>query len=402
MASYKYDVCMLLQHSFRNDSRVLREARSLANHGFDVLLIALKDPDEEAVENVSGFTIQRIPLWSRRIQGPWALGFKLVEFLVRFGLSAINSRARVYHAHHPISLFPGALAATIRRSKLVYDCHELAIAIPGDGPLKRRFVRLYERAFLRFVDRVIMSDGASRADAFRKAHRYHRPIEYIYNCPVEVDVSRDIKDIRTALKIGTPDRLVVYTGDVGPFRGLNVAITSMAYWPKNAHFVMVGTSSEDFQNQLMQLAAAQQVRHRVHFWGPVPPDDLALWVADADVALVLIQNVGLSYYYSTPTKMFEAIMARVPQVSSDFPEIRRVILGNDIGPVGRLVDPSDHEEIGQTVRELLTDETLRNSYAKNADALARTICNWESQERVLISLYNRMLGVSCPSAFPDN
>ena len=117
----------------------------------------------------------------------------------------------------------GVIAARISNAKLVYDCHELAIAMPRDGQLKRRLIKFYEGILLRFVDIVIMSDGASRANAFRQAHHYDKPIEYIYNCPVEVNVPRDKKDIRDELEIGSTNPIVVYTGMVGLSRGLDVA-----------------------------------------------------------------------------------------------------------------------------------------------------------------------------------
>ena len=95
-------------------------------------------------------------------------------------------------------------------------------------------------------------------------------------------------------------------------------------------------------------------------------------------------------------------MARVPQVSSNFPEFRRVVLDNGIGPVGRLVDPADREEIGKTIREVLTDEILSNSYRKNADALAFNVYNWQSQEYLFVSLYNEMLGDSYHNTFSND
>jgi glycosyltransferase involved in cell wall biosynthesis len=315
----------------------------------------------------------------------------VLEFSVKVGLESIRSRAKVFHVHHPAILLVGVICARISNAKLVYDCHELAIAMPRDGQLKRRLIKFYEGILLRFVDIVIMSDGASRANAFRQAHHYDKPIEYIYNCPVEVNVPRDKKDVRDELEIDSTNPIVVYTGMVGLSRGLDVAISSMAYWPQDTHFVMIGTFNADYHNLLIQQAESQQVRHRVHFFGPVPPDDVALWAAGADVALVLIQNAGLSYYYSAPTKMFESIMAGVPQVSSNFPEFSRVILENGVGPVGTLVNPSDAPSIGKAVSELITNKSLQNCFRENANTLASTMYNWEKQERVLISMYQRIL-----------
>ena len=109
--------------------------------------------------------------------------------------------------------------------------------------------------------------------------------------------------------------------------------------------------------------------------------------------MILIQNVSLSYYYSAPTKMFEMIMGRVPQVASDFPEIRRVVVDNPVGPVGKVVDPSDPQTVGKAVRQLIEDEALHHVYKTNADVLARTVYNWEAQEKTLLGIYNVVAGL---------
>ena len=81
-------------------------------------------------------------------------------------------------------------------------------------------------------------------------------------------------------------------------------------------------------------------------------------------------------------------MAGIPQVSSNFPEIRRVVLENDIGPVGKLIDPSDEEEIGTTISSLLANKSEFVKYQENADILARKVCKWEIEEKKLLLLYN--------------
>lgn len=383
---------MLVENSFRNDARVLKEARSLAASGMAVVLLARHEPGVTPQrERIGGFCVQRIALWSERLRGRWTFPLRVFEFLARFTLWALRDRARVYHAHHLTTLLPAAVAAKIYGASVVYDCHELAIALPGDSPMKRRLVRWYEGLLLRMVDRVIMSDGASRARVFRDAHRYSKPVDYVYNCPVSNDVSKCQGRLRQALGIAPSDPVVVYTGAVGPFRGLEVAIRSMASWPPRTHLVMIGPRTEEEEGPLVRVAEEYRVGSRVHFWGPVPPDDVPCWAADADVSIVLIEKAGLSYYYSAPTKMFESIMARVPQVASDFPEIRRVVTGNAVGPVGRLVDPADEAAVGQAVNDLLADEALRCAYRRSADILARDSLNWETQERTLLALYDDVM-----------
>ncbi len=391
MSPRKYDVCMLVQSNFKNHARVLKEARSLARQGLKVNLLALHHPGTERREYVHGFWVQRLPVWSRVFRGRWFLGLKAAEFIARLLWSALASRSHVYHAHHPVTLLPAVIAAKLRRAKVVYDIHELHFALPEQTPFQRRLVRWYEGVLVRLVDGVIMSDGASRTEAFRAAHDYHKPIHYVYNCAAAVEVAGNEKDLHRELGIPATHHLVVYTGLIGTFRGVDQTIESMSRWPPSAHFVMIGPRTEAEERRLMALAAEHHVGERVHMWGPVPPDEVALWAACATTSVVLIQNTSLSYYYSAPTKMFETIMARVPQVSSDFPEIRRVVRENPVGPVGEVVPPADPQAIGEAVCRIIEDEALRQAYRRNADVLARTLYHWGTQEKVLVDLYQELL-----------
>ena len=299
MHSGKYDVCMLLPKSFQNDARVLKEARSLTNQNLKVVILSLKNQDESIIEDskkeLPCLTVREISLWSRRFKGRLFITIKVVEMWLRFAIEALRSGSRVYHAHDPSVLLPSLVAAKFGNGKLLYDCHELAIAMPGASSFKNRLVRLYERIFLYFVDRVIMSDGAFRANVFRNAHNYTGPIDYIYNYPMSVNLPTDRRDIRERLVIAQEDLVVGYTGNIGPFRGLDIAISSMTHWPENTHLVMIGGYSESYKHLLLQLAENYQVSSRVHFLPPVPPDDVSLWLSGANLALVLIQNAGLSY-----------------------------------------------------------------------------------------------------------
>ncbi|MCH2149771.1 MAG: hypothetical protein MK095_10090, partial [Phycisphaerales bacterium] len=51
---------MLLLNDCTHDTRVMKEATSLSNHGFEVHIVALMNPGLESVQDVNGITIHRI------------------------------------------------------------------------------------------------------------------------------------------------------------------------------------------------------------------------------------------------------------------------------------------------------------------------------------------------------
>lgn len=381
-------VLMVVQNPFYSDSRVLRIAGSIASRGPGVTLLALESPGLPEREQVAGFQVRRLRLHSRLFRGRLGLPLKVSEYFAKVFVACLRSGARVYHIHDPLPLASAIVASWFTRAKVVYDVHELHFAMPRVGRAQNVARRVYESIVVRGADRVIMSDGASRTALFRNAHRYTKPIEYVYNCPLPVDYPAPSNDLRTALGIPAGSPLVVFTGNVGYHRALDRIVAGIPKWPPDAHFVMLGRVGDGAAEWLPALARKIGVADRIHFYGPVPPHDVVRWTMSADIASTLVENVGDSYFNSAPTKMFEAIMARLPQVASAFPEIQRVVRDNPVGPVGEVVDPADTEAITGALVRLLSDSELRKKYRHNADQLARSFFNWRIEEAKLFGLYD--------------
>lgn len=65
-------VCMFVYNNCKNDARVLKEARTLAEAGYDVRIIAVLDKDTEPYEERDGFKIIRVvkdPIHYKILQG---------------------------------------------------------------------------------------------------------------------------------------------------------------------------------------------------------------------------------------------------------------------------------------------------------------------------------------------
>lgn len=388
----RMDVCMLVEAADGFDGRIKKEARSLSRAGYGVELISLRDRKAARREEIDGYRIRRISVLTRALRGRIFFPFKLFEFYVRYQWAALRSRARVYHAHHPIVLLPVVVAALVWRARIIYDMHELHYSLHG-GRIGRRVFKIYERLMIRFVDRLIMSDGESRANAFLAEYGISRPIDYVYNYSSRRSETENGADLRTAFVIPSDEMVVVYSGAIRVGRGLETAVLSMAAWPADAHFVLLGYGTDSHKSELLNLSQKVGAQDRVHFQAAVPPDDVSAWLASADLSLVLIEDINLSYRYSAPTKMFDAVMAGIPQLASDFPEIRRVVLGNPVGPVGAVVDSGDSAAIGLQVSVILSDRDARLRFSENARRLADTEFNWERQEDVFLGLYRDLIPV---------
>jgi len=383
-------IVMLLEHPFRVDSRVLKEARSLAAAGYRVTVLALGDDDLPSVEQQSGFAIKRLKTWTRNFRRPWSRPLRVAEVLIRFAWAALRANGDVYHSHHTYLLPSALIASIVRRRPLIYDSHELAFALPGRTGLNQRLFLLYERFCLRFVSVVIMANDC-RTPVFKRVHNYTKQIPSVYNCPILVKTPVPGRDIRDLAGIPKSTKVVLYIGVPGLNRGLGVAIRCLRDWPDDTNLVCMGPRQSHEETELINLAETLGVADRVRFIDPVPADDVPGWASTAEVGLTLIQPEGLSYSLSAPTKLFELLMAGVPQIASDFPEMRIALIDNGVGPAGILVDPSDSFAVSDGVSRLLNDSELASEMGRNAMAVSRDRYNWATQELVLLEIYRSLL-----------
>ena len=389
----KPGVTMLLEHPFRVDSRVEKEARSLARHGYRVTVLAMGERDLPPTEEREGFTIRRIRVLTRSLPRRLARPARVVESLARYTIAALREGGAVYHCHSPRMLPAAAVAASVRRRPLLYDSHELFTGLPGMHGWRKWLATRFESTMLRFAALVVMANE-ERVPAFHAAHpRYRKPVVVVNNCPETVQVRDAKKDIRRLAGLPPDVRVVLCIGVPGFDRGLGVVLESMEKWPDGAHLVSMGPRDAAAESKILRRARELRVGDRIHFTGPVPADEVPVWASSADVGANLIQPAGLSYTLSAPTKLFEMMMAGIPQVASDFPGFRNALADSGAGAGGVLVDPTDSAEAGRAISELLGDPDRAARLGRSARLAAESKYNWATQEKILYGLYDDLLGV---------
>lgn len=150
----------------------------------------------------------------------------------------------------------------------------------------------------------------------------------------------------------------------------------------------MGFGAISYVHELSTQIQTMGLQDRVHFLEPVPPSELIDWTASADISMVLIENTCLSYYYAAPNKLYETLMAGVPYIASNFPEISRVHL---TAQTGILVDPSDINQIVTAMTHLLSHPELLCSMSECTRLAAETEYNWEIEQKIYIEHLERII-----------
>jgi glycosyltransferase involved in cell wall biosynthesis len=191
--------------------------------------------------------------------------------------------------------------------------------------------------------------------------------------------------LRTALGL-TDQRVLLYHGAVSEGRGIEVCVEVLSRLPSSVVFVVLGDGA--LVPWLREQQRRPELSDRLYCHPAVPLTELLSWVVDADLGLALIAPTEQNFVVSTPNKLFECMTAGVPLLASDFPEMRRIVMGAEIGEV---CNPTRPDEIGAAVGRLLDDPDRLAEMRDRALVAARTTYNWEAQAAALVDLYRTIL-----------
>ena len=271
------------------------------------------------------------------------------------------------------SLLGCRLGCFLTRKPIVYDSHELFTEVPEliGRPFTRRVWLIIEKLCLKGVKySSTVSEGV--ANEYKK--RYGISMAVIRNLPFRND-NFGHKSTRPT---------IIYQGALNKGRGIELAIEMIKYLPCY-YLVIVGTG--DLELKLRKFVIGMDLVDRVEFKGRLPYDKLHELTSKAWLGLSLEEDLGLSYRYALPNKLFDYIQAQVPVLVSNLPEMAKVV--NEYG-VGIVASTRDPKELADLVSNFLEDSNRLKATTGNLNK-AYNILVWENEKSKLLELYERAL-----------
>lgn len=352
------------------DQRMQRICGSLAAAGYPVRLVGWQRPSSPPL------TPQLYQ--QHRLRG-WFQKGKLfyVEYNLRLFFYLLGQRAAAWCAADLDTALPMWLRARLGGRPFVYDAHELFTEVPEvvARPAVQRVWRWVE-GFIVPRARLAYTVGPALARVFEQ--RYGRPFAVVRN------VSRldETVALPPAPAAAPPGGYILYQGALNVGRGLESLLDAM---PRVAGRLVIcgeGDLSAALREQAAQLGLLAS--GQVEFRGFVLPDALREITRHAAVGIMLLENIGLSYYYSLANKFFDYVHAGIPQVLIDFPEYRAL---NDQFDVAELVADLHPDTLATALNRLLRDEPARYQHLAENCRHARPQLSWQHEERELLRLY---------------
>lgn len=423
---------MFVWNHFTNDARVMRECLALSDDHYSVNLIAIGNRGEGSTheyERVNErFRVYRVPMYPLffetfkysklmflvtaiivlsmislfiyKVMPGYLLVYGLI-IIATFGILSVKTvrsdlvklirsirmtfkgyfqHADIYHSNDINTLLQGIICAKLRfnKRKLIYDSHEVQTDRTGYNSDQ---VEKIERFLLRFVDATIVEND-TRAKKHEELYGYKPRALYNYAAFYEV---KDIEkvNLNEELNIDEDDKILLYQGGIQAGRGLELLIDMMHEIEKSV-LVLIGDGQ--LKPLLERKVIDEHLGHKVRFVKKVHLSELPKYTKNGYIGFQVLQNVNYNHYSATSNKVFEYIMAHVPIISCDFPEVKKVVEGRNVGIA---IDASNINEIIDAVKRLLNDENLRAEYALNCKN-AKYIYNWDIEKMKLLEIYQNL------------
>jgi glycosyltransferase involved in cell wall biosynthesis len=365
MSLSKRRVVMLLSNAFRPDPRVLKEARSLTNAGYDVTVIAWdREGRYPATEQTNGFAVQRV----QDVRSSYGAGIRQVLRLPRFWLHAWHRLSRlrpaVVHCHDFDTLPPGWLWGKVHRRPVIYDAHEYYTELQEPrlhglvGKVLLPLIGTAEQVLSRSAAAVVTVDERI-ASRYRNKRiviiGHYPPLEFAPSpaCPEKSESSPS-----PSLSLGGKGArgTLVYAGRFSTDRGMVViaqALQQLAAQDLRPRLRLLGTWTNQAEERAFWQAMAG-LEKQVDAVGWVPFEQVPAQLVGADVALAVLQPIK-RYAVALPVKLFEYMACGLPVIVSDFAPNRAVVSSVDCG---LLVDPTDPGAIAAAISRLIAATCL--------------------------------------------
>jgi glycosyltransferase involved in cell wall biosynthesis len=283
--------------------------------------------------NVSYYDYPALPLLSRPFNGAMAA-------------NALLPHVRAFHPDliFSIFLYPDSYAALKIAKQLRVPL--VAMGIGSDiHSIGDRLSALYTRKVLEQADFLVTVSEDLRQKALAMGARPESSRSIVNGCDLSIFHVRDHAHARRQLNLDPDAEIVLYIGRMDLRKGLRELVEASAklhVTRPNLHVYMVGEGPD--RPQITAAITSADATGYIHALPPCQPDDVAVWMAAADLVTLP------SYMEGCPNVVLEALACGRPVVATRVGGIPEIMSD----ACGRLIPPRDSEALAQALDSVLS------------------------------------------------
>lgn len=301
------------------------------------------------------------------------------EWNIRVVLYLLNKDISLINAHSLTVLPLSVLISTIKKSKIVYEPHELETESSGKGSRIKKLLKYIEKALINKAD-LIYTVGEDISEHYKENYALNQ-VHTVLNVPEYKSNSRSEKDIlRVKFGLGSNDLLFIYQGLMTKGRGVLQLLDCFSKLEEHRHLILMGYGplEDTIKNYAIQF-------DNIHFVDAVPQEQIIEYTSSADVGICYLTDDCLSYKLSLPNKLFEYMHSGLPVIINEIQaSSRKLIEENNCGFIVR----DNTKDLISSIMAIEKPEISRKS--NNILQLRNNFC-WEVEKSKLIQSYSKLL-----------
>jgi len=360
--------------------RIQNQLKLAQEIGLEATVFSLGESDKSYDDDRFNFKLYRIKIAFKK--GP----FRYIIFNVFAFLKLLLKPCEILH-FRSIWVIPAVLCYRIfHQCILIYDANEFFAGHKLFDESRRRkwFWLSFERLIIPYIN-TLLTVSEPLAGFYRQRYPSLKRIEVIRNLPSK-HFSEGSK--YSGEKKSTQKTRLIFHGFFLPGRALPQIIKALAGLQDlafEAQFIGDGI----LKTELMESIKRYQLEEQIQIIPFVINEKLLPLISRADIGLSVIEPDCINRTYALPNKFFEFIMAGVPVLASNIPTLASYVESYQIG---RVVDPTDIEQIRQTLREMITNKEKRHIWKENCK-IASAELNWENESIKMKTVYQDLLNI---------
>jgi len=420
MTPTKATLCLVSPMHLANNPRLIKEADTFHDAGYRVTVVSGRnDPTVDAadrdLEQAAGWEHRKVDFTRRAGTLPTEAIHRVARFFARISPRSALGPALAAHAHHRASrqlaasaaltradlylghtvagLAAAGQAARIHETRLGFDAEDFHAAETSEAvgdPILRSTIAAIERSWL---PRCVHLTAASPliAQAYAEAFQIRIPVTLLNVFPRSMAPPGP-----PAVNVGTgPRRLYWYSQTIGPGRGLERLVATLARACTPSQLTLRGRADGGFVGQLRDLAHAQGFAGTIESLPVGPPRELARLCVGYDLGLAIEESVPRNRDLCLTNKIFTYLLAGLPVALS--PTRAQRALATDLGEAGLLLDLTAPAEAAAALDQWFTNSQSVARARAQAWHLGTRRFNWDLERTVLLEALRESLARPAPS-----
>ena len=196
----------------------------------------------------------------------------------------------------------------------------------------------------------------------------------------DFDIATTREEAREKLSLPQDKKIAVYTGHLYSWKGVDTLALAARELPGEYLVIFIGGTPEDIK----KLRDANNTAGNTLFVGWKSHSEIPLWQKAADV--LILPNTAkedISKYYTSPMKLFEYMVSRVPIVASRIPSIEEIVTDEDVF----FAEADNATSFAETIQKAV--ESTLDAQNRAAHAYTKILqFTWSKRAKRILSFMN--------------